>query len=75
MNQFEVNGVINESLKISKNDKKAIFSFKSKVNQVNNPDSTEEKIFNYRQSIKNVINENYEKVNPYFQIFNYLLNL
>ena len=60
MNQFEEND-INENLKISKNEKKAIFSFKSKVDEVNNPDSTDQKVFNFRQSIKNVFNENYEK--------------
>ena len=41
--------------------RKLFFSFKSKVDEVNNPDSTDQKVFNFRQSIKNVFNENYEK--------------
>lgn len=61
LNKFQIGNNLNPNLKISKNEKKAIFSFRTNVNEIDNPDSIDEKIFNYRQSISSVFSENYEK--------------
>lgn len=51
----------NNDLYVSKHEKKAIISFKNKVDVNNNPNKVIEKTFNYRQDVRSVLNENLSK--------------